>query len=51
MGSGQVGWSIQLRHLEGQDPGSLDKNRIKGYALKTVVVPVDVDPLKKYEEA
>lgn len=29
----------------------LDKNRIKDYALKVVVVPVDVDPLKKYEEA
>jgi len=28
-----------------------DKNRIKDYALKMVVVPVDVDPLKKYEEA
>lgn len=28
----------------------LDKNRIKDYALKTVV-PIDVDPLKKYEEA
>lgn len=29
----------------------LDKNCIKDYALKIVVVPVDVDPLKKYEEA
>eukprot|EP00253_Pinus_taeda_P026687 PITA_26687 len=29
----------------------LDKNRIKDYALKTGVVSVDVDPLKKYEEA
>lgn len=29
----------------------LDKNRIKDYALKVVVVSVDVDPLKKYEEA
>lgn len=29
----------------------LDKNRIKDYALKTVVVPIDVDPLKKYEDA
>lgn len=29
----------------------LDKNRIKDYALKVVVVSVNVDPLKKYEEA
>ena len=29
----------------------LDKNRIKDYALKTVAVLVDVNPLKKYEEA
>jgi len=29
----------------------LDKNCIKDYALKVVVVSVDVDPLKKYEEA
>ncbi len=29
----------------------LDKHRIKDYALKTVVALVDVDPLKKYEEA
>jgi len=29
----------------------LDKNQIKDYALKTVVVSIDVDPLKKYEEA
>ena len=29
----------------------LDKNRIKDYALRTVVVPVDADPLKKYKEA
>jgi len=29
----------------------LDKNRIKDYALKVVDVSVDVDPLKKYEEA
>ena len=26
----------------------LDKHRIKDYALKVVVEPVDVDPLKKY---
>ena len=29
----------------------LDKNHIKYYALKTVAVLVDVDPLKKHEEA
>ena len=29
----------------------LDKNRIKDYALKTIVVLVDVDPLKKYDKA
>lgn len=29
----------------------LDKHCIKDYALKVVVVPVDVDPLKKYKEA
>lgn len=29
----------------------LDKNLIKDYALKMVVVLVDADPLKKYEEA
>lgn len=29
----------------------LDKNHIKDYALEVVVVPVDADPLKKYEEA
>jgi len=29
----------------------LDKNHIKDYALTTVVVPIDADPLKKYEEA
>lgn len=29
----------------------LDKNRIKDYALRMVVVSVDVDPLKKYEKA
>ena len=29
----------------------LDKHRIKDYALKVVVEPVDIDPLKKYEEA
>ena len=29
----------------------LDKNHIKDYALRMVVVPVDVDPLKKYKEA
>lgn len=29
----------------------LDKHRIKDYALKVVVVLVDADPLKKYEEA
>ena len=29
----------------------LHKNRIKDYALKVVVVPVNDDPLQKYEEA
>jgi len=29
----------------------LDKNHINDYASKVVVVPVDVDPLKKYGEA
>ena len=29
----------------------LDRNHIKVYALKTVVVPVDVVPLKKYLDA
>lgn len=29
----------------------LDKHCIKEYALKLVVVLVDADPLKKYEEA
>ena len=29
----------------------LDEHRIKDYALKTVVVLVDVDPLKKYKVA
>ena len=29
----------------------LDKHRIKDYSLKTVVVLVDADPLKKFEEA
>ena len=29
----------------------LDKNHIKDYALKIVVVLVDVDPLKKYKDA
>jgi len=28
----------------------LDKNCIKDYVLKMVAVPVDVEPLKKYEE-
>ena len=28
----------------------LDEHRIKDYALRTVAVLVDVDPLKKYEE-
>jgi len=29
----------------------LDKHRIKGYALRTVVVPVSTDANEKYEEA
>jgi len=29
----------------------LDKHCIKEYALKLVAIPVDADPLKKYEEA
>ena len=29
----------------------LEKHCIKDYALKVVVEPIDVDPLKKYEEA
>ena len=29
----------------------LDKHRIKDHALNTIVVPVEVEPLKKYEEA
>ena len=29
----------------------LDEHHIKDHALNTIVVPVDVDPLKKYEEA
>ena len=29
----------------------LDEHRIKDHALNTIVVPVDDDPLKYYEEA
>ena len=29
----------------------LDKHRIKGYALKTIAVPVDPNANEKYEEA
>ena len=29
----------------------LDEHRIKDHVLNAVAVPVDVDPLKKYEEA
>ena len=29
----------------------MDEHRIKDHALNTILVPIDVDPLKKYEEA
>jgi len=40
--------------LSSRRPGSWQfwtKIAFKDYALKTVFVPVDVDPLKKYKEA
>lgn len=39
-----VFWKVRILAI-------LDKNHIKDYSLRMVVILVDVDPFKKYEEA